>query len=204
MANAIVPLPGPPILGKVVHTLKLVFSEAQIQEAVRRLAREVEADYHNTPLLVVGVLRGSFVFLADLVRQLHVPLTVDFVRLSSYGASTTSSGRVWLHHGLRSPIRGWDILVVEDIVDTGLTTSFLLSYLKGRGATSVRVCALLDKPSRRQVPVPIDYVGFHAPDRFLVGYGLDFNQRYRELPAVYALEEETHESETPDRRGTGG
>ena len=175
-----------------MSNLKLVLSEAQIQEGVRRLARQVQADYQSRPLLVVGVLRGSFIFLADLVRHLRLPLTIDFVRLASYGASTRSSGRVRLLHGVRSPLRGRDVLVVEDIVDTGLTTTFLRSYLEKRGAASVRVCTLLDKASRRRVPVAIDYVGFEAPDRFLVGYGLDFNQRYRELPALYALEEESH------------
>jgi hypoxanthine phosphoribosyltransferase len=156
---------------------------------VERLARQIQADYGGRPLLVVGALRGAFDFMADLVRRLQLPLTVDFMRLASYCASTSSSGRVRLLHGLRSPVRGRDVLVVEDIVDTALTTSFLLSYLKERGAASVRICALLDKPARRRVRVSLDYVGFTVQDRFLVGYGLDFDQRYRELPAVYALEE---------------
>lgn len=169
--------------------LTLFLSEAQIKEGVARLARQIQADYEGRPLLVVGVLRGAFVFMADLVRRLQLPLTVDFVRLASYGASTSSSGRVRLIHGVRSSLRGRDVLVVEDIVDTGLTTSFLLAYLKERGAASVRICALLDKPARRRTQVSLDYVGFTVPDRFLVGYGLDFDQRYRELPAVYALEE---------------
>ena len=169
--------------------LTLFLSEAQIKEGVARLARQIQADYEGRPLLVVGVLRGAFVFMADLVRRLQLPLTVDFVRLASYGASTSSSGRVRLIHGVRSSLRGRDVLGVEDIVDTGLTTSFLLAYLKERGAASVRICALLDKPARRRTQVSLDYVGFTVPDRFLVGYGLDFDQRYRELPAVYALEE---------------
>ncbi len=178
-----------PTLPHEERRLTLVLSEAQLQEGVERLARQVQLDYEGRPLLAVGVLRGAFIFLADLVRHLRLPLTVDFVRLSSYGASTTSSGRVRLLHGLRSPVRGRDVLVVEDMVDTGLTTSLLVAYLKERGAASVRVCALLDKPARRRASVHLDYVGFTVPDRFLVGYGLDFDQRYRELPAIYALEE---------------
>jgi len=128
--------------------------------------------------------------MADLVRALDMPVTVDFVRISTYGSGTRSSGSPKIAQGVRSPIRGQHVLVVEDIVDTGITTRFLLDYLKKRGAASVKLCALLSKPSRRQVDVTIDYLGFTVPDLFVVGYGLDYAQQYRYLPDICVLEEE--------------
>ena len=174
--------------------LKLVISESQIQEGVGRLAQLIQDDYQDQPLLMVGVLHGSFVFLSDLIRQMQLPIQVDFVRLSSYDESTQSSGNVRLHHGVRTPINGKNVLVVEDIVDSGLTAQFLRSYFEEQGAATVRICALLDKPMRRRTSVTVDYVGFEVPDQFLVGYGLDFNQQYRELRAVYALDVATDPS----------
>ncbi|MCH2531526.1 MAG: hypoxanthine phosphoribosyltransferase, partial [Dehalococcoidia bacterium] len=140
------------------------------------------------PLLVVGALNGSFVFLADLIRHLHLPIQVDFIRLSSYDEATDSSGTIRLHHGVRTPVNGKNVLVVEDIVDTGLTAQFIRRYFDDEGAATVRICSLLDKPIRRVTSVTVDYVGFEVPDEFLVGYGLDFNQQYRELRALYSLE----------------
>ena len=177
-----------------VTNLKVVISESQIQECVGRLAQLIRADYQDQPLLVVGVLHGSFVFLSDLIRHMHLPIQVDFVRLSSYGRSTKSSGTVRLHHGVRTSVVGKNVLVIEDIVDSGLTVQFLREYFEGRGAATVRICALLDKPDRRRTSVTVDYVGFEAPDEFLVGYGLDYDQQYRELPAIYALDGITHTS----------
>ena len=169
-------------------TLKLAISESQIQECVGRLAQLIQADYQDQPLLVVGVLHGSFVFLSDLIRLLHLPIQVDFVRVSSYGELAKSSGAVRLHHGVRTPVVGKNVLVVEDIVDTGLTAQFLRGYFERRGAATLRICSLLDKPVRRRTSVTVDYVGFEVPDQFLVGYGLDYNQQYRELRALYSLE----------------
>jgi len=177
-----------------VTTLKLLISESQIQECVERLAQQVQNDYQDEPLLVVGALNGSFVFLADLIRHLHLPIQVDFMRLSSYDEATDSSGTIRLHHGVRTPVNGKNVLVVEDIVDTGLTAQFIRRYFDGEGAATVRICSLLDKPIRRVTSVTVDYVGFEVPDEFLVGYGLDFNQQYRELRALYSLEGITHDA----------
>ncbi len=128
-------------------------------------------------------------FMADLVRFLDFPLEIEFVRLASYGQAMVSSGKVRMTQGLRTSVKGRDVLVVEDIVDTGLTTGYLLEHLKVKGPASVKLCALLDKPARHLREVPIDYLGFTVPDRFLVGYGLDVDQKYRNLPAIYAIEE---------------
>ena len=164
--------------------LHCLFSSAEIEAAVSRLASEVAADYRGKCPLLIGILKGSFIFMADLVRQLDFPLEAGFIRLSSYTGGTRTSGKVRVVQGLSSPIKGRDILVVEDIVDTGLTTTFLLDYLKKRNPASVRLCSLMDKPSRRQIPVTIDYLGFTVPDKFLVGYGLDLNEKFRNLPEI--------------------
>ena len=169
--------------------LRLAISEEEIQECVERLARLIQADYKNQPLLVVGALNGSFVFLSDLIRRMNLPIQVDFIRLSSYDAALKSSGDVRLHHGVRTPVVGKNVLVVEDIVDTGLTAQFIRGYFEERDAASVRICTLLDKPVRRRAIVTVDYVGFEVPDEFLVGYGLDYNQQYRELRALYSLDQ---------------
>ena len=167
--------------------LELLISREQIAETVKGLAGQIEGDYPEETPLLVGVLKGSFVFLADLVREMHRPVEMDFLRLSSYGGNTTTTGKVRLRMGVTSPVRGRDVLVVEDIVDTGLTTSYAIRYLRRRGASSVGVCTLLDKPSRRQVAVPLDYVGHTVPNRFIVGYGLDFDEKYRHLPDIHIL-----------------
>ena len=169
-------------------TLKLAISESQIQECVERLAQLIQTDYQDQPLLVGGVLHGSFVFLSDLIRHMHLPIQVDFIRLSSYDESAKSSGAVRLHHGVRTSVVGKNVLVVEDIVDTGLTVQFLRGYFADESAATGRICSRLDKPVRRLTSVTVDYVGFEVPDQFLVGYGLDYNQQYRELRALYSLE----------------
>lgn len=165
-------------------TCTVLISREQIATAVGRLAEEISRDYHDRHPLLIAVLKGSFVFLADLVRLLDFPLEVDFIRLSSYGGGKESSGRVKVVHDLGAGIEGRHVLVVEDIVDTGLTISFLLDYLKKKGAASVKLCSLTDKPSRRQVPVGIDYLGFTVPDRFIVGYGIDWDEKFRYLPDI--------------------
>jgi hypoxanthine phosphoribosyltransferase len=168
--------------------LKILISRDEIAKAVDRLAWEIRRDYQGKQPLLIGVLKGSFVFLADLIRQLDLPLELDFVRLSSYGATCESSGRVRIIQGVKTPIKDRDVLVVEDIVDTGITTSFLLEYLKKKGPASLKLCALTDKPSRRRVPVPIDYRGFTVPNKFIVGYGLDCDQKFRNLPDIHVIE----------------
>ena len=169
--------------------LHILFPRAEIAAAVSRLASEITRDYHGKNPLLLGILKGSFMFMADLVRLLDFPLEVDFIRLSSYGSGRQTSGRVKVVQGLRSSIKDRNVLVVEDIVDTGITIAFLLNYLKKKKPASLRLCSLTDKPSRRQVPVNIDYLGFAVPDKFLVGYGLDFNEHLRHLPDICYLEE---------------
>jgi hypoxanthine phosphoribosyltransferase len=169
--------------------LKILISRGEIAKAVDRLASQINRDYQGKQPLLIGVLKGSFVFMADLIRQLDLPLELDFIRLSSYGAAKESSGKVRVVQGVKTPIKGRDVLVVEDIVDTGITTFFLLDYLKKKKPASLKLCALTDKPPRRRVPVPIDYLGFTVPDEFIVGYGLDLDQRFRNLPDIYALED---------------
>ena len=169
--------------------LKILIGRDEITKAVDRLASEIKRDYQGKQPLLIGVLKGSFVFMADLIRQLDLPLELDFVRLSSYGAARESTGRVRVVQGLKTPIKDRDVLVVEDIVDTGITISFLLDYLKKKQPASLKLCVLTNKPSRRIVPVSIDYLGLTVPDKFVVGYGLDFDERFRNLPDIYTIED---------------
>jgi hypoxanthine phosphoribosyltransferase len=169
---------------------RILFAREEIEVVVKKLAAEIRQDYQDTYPLVIGVLKGSFMFMADLIRLLEFPLEVEFIRLSSYGRGRESSGRIKVVQGLRSRVRGRDVLIVEDIVDTGLTTAFLLDYLGKKKPASLRLCALTDKPSRRQVPVTIDYLGFTVPNKFVVGYGLDWDEKFRNLPDIYVLEVE--------------
>jgi len=169
---------------------RILFTRQEIEAAVDRLAAELNRDYYGKHPVLIGVLKGSFMFMADLIRLLDFPLEVDFIRLSSYGGGKESSGRIRVVQGLRSSIKGRDVLVIEDIVDTGFTISFLLDYLWKRKPASLRLCALTDKPSRRQVPVTIDYLGFTVPNKFLVGYGLDWDEKFRYLPHICVLENE--------------
>ena len=163
-----------------------------IDNAVRRLARELDRDYADRPPVLVGVLKDGFIFLADLVRRMQVSvLSVEFLRLSSYGGNTVSSGAPRIVVGLpEDAVLNRHLVLVEDIVDTGLTTAAALEYLREKKPASIRLCVLLDKPERRRVPAVIDYLGFTVPDRFLVGYGLDLDQRYRQLPGIYMLNQE--------------
>jgi hypoxanthine phosphoribosyltransferase len=168
---------------------RILIARVEIASAVARLAAEISRDYRDKDPLLIGILTGSFVFLADLIRALDFPLELDFVRLSSYGKGTQTSGNVRVEQSLRSSVKGRHVLVVEDIVDTGITVAFLLDYLKKKRPASLALCALLDKPSRRRVPVTIDYLGIAVPDKFIVGYGIDFNEKYRNLPDVCVLKE---------------
>jgi len=170
--------------------LRILFSRQEIEAAVSRLAAEIRQDYHDKCPLLIGILKGSFMFLADLIRHLDFPLEVDFIGLSSYGKGEQTSGKIKLVKPLGSSVKGREVLVIEDIVDTGLTTAFCLDYLQQRKPASLKLCVLTDKPSRRRVPVTIDYLGFTAPNKFLVGYGLDMNQKFRNLPDICFIEEE--------------
>ncbi|MDY7019203.1 MAG: hypoxanthine phosphoribosyltransferase [Chloroflexota bacterium] len=168
---------------------KVLISRDEIARAVARLASEISRDYQDKQPLLIGVLKGSFVFMADLIRQLDWPLEVDFVKLSSYGAGKESSGKVRLVQGLKTLVRGRDVLIIEDIMDTGITISFFLDYLKKKKPASLKLCVLLDKQARHSVPVHIDYLGFTIPDKFVVGYGIDFNEQFRHLPDICFIED---------------
>ena len=169
---------------------RVFITREQIRQKVAELAEQIRRDYRGKNPLLIGILKGSFVFLSDLIRLLDMPLEVDFIWISSYGSGKESSGDVEVVQYLRTPIDGRAILVVEDIVDTGLSLSSFLDRLRQEKPASIRLCALLDKPSRRKTPVHIDYPGFTIPDRFVVGYGLDFDEKYRYLPDICYLEEE--------------
>ncbi len=161
-----------------------LISAEEIRARVGELARQISGDYTGRELLVVGVLKGGWVFMADLVRLLSVPVLCDFVKLSSYGAGTRTSGEVHLQLDLTLPVEGREVLIVEDIIDTGTCAGWLLDHLRVRRPAGVRTCALLDNPARRVWPVTIDYLGFTIPNRFVVGYGIDWNERYRQLSYV--------------------
>jgi hypoxanthine phosphoribosyltransferase len=166
----------------------LVHAE-DLERRVRELAAEVSEDYQDKDLVLIGVLKGAVFFLSDLMRHLDVPCEVDFMAVASYGSATKSSGVVRILKDLDAVIEGRDVLIVEDIVDSGLTLQYLLRNLAGRNPRTLEVCALLIKPERRKVELQTRYVGFEIPNRFAIGYGLDFNERYRNLPFVAALKE---------------
>ena len=170
--------------------VRCLFPRAEIEAAVSRLASAITRDYHDKNPLLLGILKGSFVFMADLVRLLDFPLEVEFVRLSSYGDGRETSGKIKLAQRLQSKIKGRHVLVIEDIIDTGLTSSFLLDYLGKKKPASLKLCVLTDKPSRRQIPVNINYRGLTVPNKFIVGYGLDWDERFRNLPDIYVVENE--------------
>ena len=169
--------------------LEVLISAEQIQQRISELGAEIARDYEGKNPLLIGVLKGACIFISDLLRATDLRLGIEFMAISSYGSSTRTSGEVRIIKDLDVPIEGRDILVVEDIVDTGLTLSYLLANLKSRGATSVKLVALLDKHERREREVEINYLGFPIPDAFVVGYGLDFAERYRNLPYIAVLKD---------------
>jgi hypoxanthine phosphoribosyltransferase len=160
-----------------------------MRHRVTELGKEISRDYEGRDLLLVGVLKGAVFFLADLMRELEVPCEVDFMAVASYGSATQSSGVVRILKDLETPVEGREILIVEDIVDSGLTLQYLLRNLEAREPRSLEVCALLTKPARREIDLPIRYVGFEIPNKFAIGYGLDYDERYRNLPYVAALKD---------------
>ena len=172
---------------RLAQELETVFSAEEIARRVRDLGRQIERDYEGKDLVLLGVLKGSYIFISDLARAIDLPLTVDFIGLSSYGEATEASGVVKITSDLTRPIEARHVLIVEDIVDTGLTMRYLLDNLATRRPASVKLCTLLHKPSRARTRIPIDYLGFQIEDRFVVGYGLDAGEKYRNVPFIGAL-----------------
>jgi hypoxanthine phosphoribosyltransferase len=170
-----------------MYNAKLLISRNRIMKRVAELARKISGDYKGKKLVLIGVLKGSFIFLSDLIRNINIPVEVDFIQVSSYGASRVSSGVIKIKKDIDIPVVNKHLLIVEDIVDFGYTMDYLLKFLSAKKPKSVKVCALLDKPSRRRVKVPIKYKGFEVPDEFIVGYGLDFNEECRNLPDIRSI-----------------
>lgn len=168
---------------------EVLLPKEEIMRRVAELAVDITRDYAEKELLVVGVLKGSFIFMADLIRVIQIPSAVDFVKITSYGRNKVSSGSIVIDKDVDTPVAGRDLLIVEDILDTGITLSGLVDMMKQRNPASLKVCVLLDKPSRRLVPFTADYVGFSIPDEFVVGYGLDCDEKYRYFPEVRILRE---------------
>jgi hypoxanthine phosphoribosyltransferase len=177
---------------------EVLLSSHALQQRVRELGRQLSADYAGRDPVLVSVLKGSIVFLADLMRAMEIPLSLDLMEVSSYGSGTETSGQVRILKDLSASIEGRDVLVVEDIIDTGLTLNYLLRYLAERNPASLRICCLLDKPARRLAEIEIDYTGFTIPDRFVIGYGLDYDERYRNLPYVGVLRPSVYTETAPE------
>ena len=171
---------------------EVLIDEQAIAAKVRELGAAIADDYRGKDLVLVSILKGALPFLADLMRQMPIPLALDFLEVSSYGEGTESSGNVRILKDLAKPIEGREVVVVEDILDTGHTLSYVIEHLRSKQPTSVRLCTLLDKPARRIVPIEIDYRGFEIPDKFVVGYGLDYAERYRNLPFIGVLKPEVY------------
>ena len=171
---------------------KVLISQEQIQERVSQLAKRINEDYKGKSIVMVGILRGAVLFFGDLAKEIKVPVSMDFMAVSSYGSGTRSSGVVRILQDLDQNIEGKDILIVEDIVDSGLTLYYLVENLKSRKPNSIKLCCLLDKPVQRVKPIKPDYVGFEVPDEFVVGYGLDYDEMYRNLPYIGVLKPEAY------------
>ena len=169
------------------ETSRVLIPEDKVDERIAQLGEQISRDYAGRQVHLIGILKGSIFFICELAKRITVPVTMDFMSVSSYGAGTKSSGVVKLIKDLDEPIEGKDVLVVEDIIDSGPTLSYLLKNLSSRNPASIRLCTLLDKPERREVDVEVDYQGFSIPDEFVIGYGLDYDQRYRNLPYIGVL-----------------
>ena len=167
--------------------MRLLLSEKQVQQKVKALARKISKDFSGQEVLLIGVLKGAFIFMADLARKMTTPVKMDFVRLASYGSETHPSGRIKFTKDLETPLWGRDVLIVEDIIDTGITLNLLYQSFEARKPRSLKVVALLDKPGRRKVDLQPDYIGFRIENHFVVGYGLDWAEKYRNLCAIYVL-----------------
>lgn len=171
---------------------EILYNEEQLNQACERLGKQISLDYQGKALVVVGILKGAQIFMSDLIRKIDLPVELDYMSVSSYGSATESSGVVRILKDLDLSIEGKDVLIVEDIVDSGLTLHYLTENLKSRMPKSIKLCSLLDKPERRKINVPIDYVGFQVPDEFIVGYGIDYAEKYRNLPYVASLKESVY------------
>ena len=171
---------------------EVLLTEAEITTRVKELGKEISVDYEGKDLLLVGILKGAVIFMAELCKNIDLPITIDFMAVSSYGNSSRSTGEVKIVKDLDFSVEGKDVLIVEDIIDTGLTLAYLTENLRSRGANSVRIVTLLDKPDRRNIEVKVDYLGFSIPDEFVIGYGLDYAELYRNLPFVASLKEEIY------------
>ncbi|NYE56962.1 hypoxanthine phosphoribosyltransferase [Carboxydothermus ferrireducens] len=171
---------------------EILISEEEIRAKVKELGQQISRDYAGQDLLLVGILRGAMLFMSDLMREIDIPLNIDFMVVSSYGSGTSTSGEVRVLKDLDRGIEGRNVLLIEDIVDTGLTLNYLTKYLANRHPKSLKICTLLNKPSRRQIEVKVDYNGFIIPDKFVVGYGLDYNEYYRNLPYIGVLKPEIY------------
>ena len=172
--------------------LKVLLTQEELREKVKELGRQITQDYQGKKLMIVTVLKGAVVFLADLMREIDVPAEIDFMVVSSYGAGTKSSGVVKIVKDLDVPLKDKDLLIVEDILDSGMTLSYLKELLEGREPRSIRIATLLDKPARRKVDLKADYIGYSVPDEFVVGYGLDYDEKYRNLPYIGILKPEVY------------
>lgn len=168
----------------------VLITEEQIREKAAEIGRQITEDYAGREIILVGILRGAVPWMAEIMKRIDLDMTIDFMAVSSYGAATKSSGVVKINKDLETDIEGKDLIIVEDIVDSGVTLNYLEGYLRSRGAASVKLCSLLDKPEGRRVDIKADYVGFTVDDRFIVGYGLDYAQKYRNLPYITWLESE--------------
>ena len=171
---------------------KVLLTEEQILNRVREIGKNISKDYKGKDLLIVGILKGSVLFASDLLKNIDIPCEIDFMAVSSYGSSTETSGVVRILKDLDHSIEGKDIIIVEDIIDSGITLDYLLKYLKARKANSIEIVTLLTKPARRKVDIEVKYCGFEVPDEFLVGYGLDYAEKYRNLPFIGVLKEEIY------------
>jgi hypoxanthine phosphoribosyltransferase len=176
---------------------QVLVNAEELRRRIGELGSEISRDYEGRDLIMIGVLKGAVLFLADLMRELTVPCEIDFMAVSSYGSETDSSGVVRILKDLDSPIEGRNVLIVEDIIDSGLTLQYLMRNLRARNPASVEVCALLTKPDRRRVELPIRYVGFEIPNRYVIGYGLDYAQKYRNLGCVAVLNDSDHQGQSP-------
>jgi hypoxanthine phosphoribosyltransferase len=174
---------------------EILIDEATLQAKIAELGARISADYADRQVTLVSVLKGALPFMADLMRQITTPVRIDLMEVSSYGASTETSGKVRIIKDLSASIEGKDVLIVEDIIDTGLTLNYLTTYLSGKGPSSLEICTLLDKPARRLVEIELAYRGFEIPDRFVIGYGLDYDEIYRNLPYIGVLKPEVYGGE---------
>ena len=174
--------------GKMAEKITVLITEEEIDRRVRELAAQISKDYEGRKIRMVGILKGASFFMCELAKRITVPVSIDFMQVSSYGGATESTGTVRIRKDLDESIEGLDVIIVEDIVDSGRTLAVLGDFLKSKGAKSIRYCTLLDKPERRVVDLKADYAGFEIPDQFVVGYGMDYDQEYRNLPYIGVVE----------------